>query len=370
MHGPLRKTCSIFILVALLFACWATPATAQYLRIRDICRVKGQEQNTLHGVGLVVGLEGTGDGDRPTTRALAKFLELLGNPISIDSQRQPVLTELENAKNVALVTVTATVPAEGARQGELLNVLVNAFSAKSLEGGHLMVTPLTGPRPGDDNVFGFAQGPLSKDKNGPATAGQVHDGCRLGRDIANNFISDGKITLVLDKHHASFQTANEIEKMLNNPEVSGFGLGRSKDRSKLADSFAKAKDQVNIEVRIPAVYQDDPVAFASEVLDLQIIPPRHDARVVIDKRNGVIIVGNNVGVGRVAVSHKNIAIQTGAAPGDGPLFVVDQENDTNTTRLQALVNALNGLKVSTEDIIDIVEALEASGDLYGKLIVK
>ena len=78
-------------LVALLavLAVLSTPASAQRLRIRDICRVKGQEENTLHGLGLVVGLEGTGDGDTKTTRALAKMMERMGNPVAIDAQRQP-----------------------------------------------------------------------------------------------------------------------------------------------------------------------------------------------------------------------------------------------------------------------------------------
>lgn len=106
----------------------------QYLRIRDICRVKGQEENTLHGLGLVVGLKGTGDGEVPTTRALATMMGMMGNPVSQASGGALMLDELKNAKNVALVFVTATVPSEGARQGEMLDVVVNAISAQKHRG--------------------------------------------------------------------------------------------------------------------------------------------------------------------------------------------------------------------------------------------
>lgn len=276
----------------------------------------------------------------------------------------PVLKELENAKNVAMVFVTATVPPEGARQGDLLSVTVNAISAKSLKGGHLMITPLLSPRPGDDRVFGLAQGPLAQDENGPTTAGRVHNGCRLEANIANNFVQDGMLTLVLDRNHASFQTAFDIEDMLNNANKSGFGMGKD-DKP-----IAKARDQINIEVRIPKIYENDPVQFVSHVLDLLINPPSQSARVVIDKRNGVIIVGDNVVVKRVAVAHKSVAIQTGTTPVDGPLFMIDQEKDTEVTRLKALVDALNALKVGTQDIITIVENLERGGHLFGKVIVK
>jgi flagellar P-ring protein precursor FlgI len=275
---------------------------------------------------------------------------------------------------VALVFVTATVPAEGARQGDRLHCEVSAVSAKSLEGGRLMLAPLRGPRPGNPRVYAFAQGQIALDASGPPTVGKVHNGCRLEENFDNVFAKDGKITLVLDKSHASFQTAADIAELLNNPRVSGFSPGRGQDGDPAPpDAIAKARDQVNIDVQIPDLYlkAGDLVGFVSAVLETQIIPPRHDAMVVVDKRNGVIVVGENVTVGRVAVSHKNVAVQTGTTPGaEGPLLVVDQLQDTSTTRLKALVDALNALKVSTTDIIHIVENLEKSGDLYGRLIVR
>ncbi|HEU0068948.1 MAG TPA: flagellar basal body P-ring protein FlgI [Nitrospiraceae bacterium] len=299
-----------WLLVATFVVSMTSVCEAQFLRLRDICRVKGQEENSLHGLGLVVGLKGTGDGDVPATRALSKMMELMGSPVASKPGGEVVLDELKNAKNVALAFVTATVPAQGARQGETLHCTVNAISAKSLEGGHLMLTPLLGPRPGHPRIYAFAQGSLVLDKSGPVTSAKVHDGARLEENFANAFEEDGYITLVLDKNFASFQTALEVEELVNDPPTLGLAEGPG----------AKALDQVNIRVRIPEKYRDDRVAFVAQVLDAQIAMPRHDARVVIDQRNGNIVIGDNVMVGRVAVTHRNLNIETGNNPADGSVI--------------------------------------------------
>ena len=346
-----------------VLCCWTVcseTCVGQYLRIRDICRVKGQEENTLHGLGLVVGLKGTGDGEVPTTRALSKMMALMGNPLSTGAGGGVVLDELKNAKNVAMVFVTATVPGEGARQGEMLNCVVNAISAKSIEGGYLIMTPLLGPRPGNQRIYAYAQGALALDKTGPPTSAKIHDGCRLEESFYSVFMKDNMITLVLDKNHASFQTAFDIEDTLNSdPGLSGSDHERR---------FARAIDQVNIELQMPPKYLENPIEFIAEVLDKRIVPPKHDARVVIDKRNGSIVIGDNVMVGRVAVAHRNLSIETGNEA--GPFLEIDQLSDTSTTRLKALVAALNSLKVGPDDIMDIIQSLERSGDLYGRLIVQ
>lgn len=367
------------LVVALaVLLCWSAGGECcfgQYLRIRDICRVKGQEENTLHGLGLVVGLKGTGDGEVPTTRALSRMMALMGNPLSQGMTGAVTLDELKNAKNVAMVFVTATVPAEGARQGEMLDLAVNAISAKSIEGGYLMMTPLLGPRPGNPRIYGYAQGAITLDKTGPPTSAKVHGGCRLEESFYNAFMKDGIITLVLDKNHASFQTAFEIEDLLNTPSSLGIGSSRTSGSNENSgnrlgyEPIATAIDQVNIEVRIREIYRNNPVEFIAHVLDTQIVPPKHDARVVIDERNGSIVIGDNVMVGRVAVAHRNLSIETGNEPTTGPFLEIDQ-SDSSTTRLKALVAALNALKVSPDDIMDIIKSLERSGDLYGRLIVQ
>jgi flagellar P-ring protein FlgI len=129
-------------------------------------------------------------------------------------------------------------------------------------------------------------------------------------------------------------------------------------------------DPVTVTVEIPPENKGQIVEFVSDILDTQIAIEAHDARVVVNERNGVIVVGENVMVGRVAVTHKNISLETGNNAAAGPLFEIDQTNSSSSTRLQALVEALNDLKVSPQDIIDIIKSLERSGDLYGRLIVE
>ena len=362
------QTIRIGLLIAFSLGC-TNAAQAQYLRVRDICRVKGHEENTLHGLGLVVGLQGTGDTDTPTLRALAKMLELMGNPISQQVPGGLALQELKNAKNVAMVFVTATVPPEGARQGEQLNCTVNALSAKSLAGGHLMITPLVGPRPGQPRVYAIAQGPIATNASGPPTAGMIHDGCRLEEEFAYEFTdNNGMITLVIDRNHASFPTAEAIQRGINGRSKTS--AGNDSTSTYPWGEIAHAVDPVTVTVKIPPENKDQEVEFVSDILDTQIAIHSHDARVVVNERNGVIVVGDNVMVGRVAVTHKNISIETGANPASGPLMVVDQSVSSSTTRLDALVNSLNDLKVSPQDIIDIIKSLERSGDLYGRLIVE
>jgi flagellar P-ring protein precursor FlgI len=350
-------------------------AFAQTLRIRDICRIKGQEENTLHGMGLVVGLKGTGDTDGPTLRALAKMLESMGSPLGPPGRGQSITDELKNAKNVAMVMVTAVIPPEGARQGEPLHCTVSAVSAKSLQGGVLVMTPLVGPRPGNPRIYALAQGSIALSESGPPTVGIVHNGCRLEEDFHYRFWDDQRwVTLVIDRHHAGFPTAYEIKEALSGQgsirkPVDGFS-SRSSTRGSLSE--VQAVDPANVRIRIPDEYADHEVDFIAQVLDTQVALQHHDATVVINERNGVIVIGDNVMIGRVAVTHKNVSIQTGDDPARGPLLEVDQNSDspTSATRLKALVNALNALKVDSQSIIDIIKSLERSGDLYGRLIIE
>jgi len=288
-----------------------------------------------------------------------------------------LLEELKNARNVGMVFVTTTIPAEGARQGAQLNCSVNAISAKSLQGGYLLLTPLLGPRPGDTRIYGYAQGSLATENANSPTSARIHGGCRLETDFANDFVKDGKITLVLDKSHASFRTAFDIEEVLNDPQAFG---SLAQDKSSRGNRkaagrdptgpIAKAIDQINIEVTIPPVYKDRQVEFIYWVLESRIYTPQNDACVVINERSGVVVIGDNVEVGPVAVTHKSLSVQTGGGPTKGPLFVVDQTANSSTTKLQALVDALNALQVSTQDIIDIIKELERSGELFGRVIME
>ena len=132
--------------------------------LRNICRVKGQEENVLRGLGLVVGLNGTGEAnDAQTMRALSRAMEILGSPIPQQGllPGQGSLDELKKIKNAALVMVTARVPDTGARRGDKVNCSVSAINGKSLEGGRLAFAALKGPNVQDDHVYALAEGPFT-----------------------------------------------------------------------------------------------------------------------------------------------------------------------------------------------------------------
>jgi flagellar P-ring protein precursor FlgI len=346
--------------LALASVC-ASSARADH-RIGDICRIKGQEENTLHGMGLVVGLRGTGDGDsKPTLRALARYMELMGHRLSPNQQGQPQIEELKNVKNVALVSVTATVPPGGAQQGDTLDCTVSAISAKSLEGGHLLLTELHGPLPADRTVYGLAQGPVAIDDPLLPQSGKVSLGCQIETKFQNQFVKDGKLTLVMNKDHAAFQTTADLETLINqqrdfNSESTGQGV-------------AKAIDQVKIEVTVPPSYADNPALFASLLLDTRTYPPKTDSKVIINERKQAIIVGVDVEIGPVAVMHKGRLIQAGEQTYNE--FVgVDPAAEPEKPKLLALVDALNALKVPAADVIDIIKMLKHKRALFGELIIE
>jgi len=359
----------VAIMLSLLVACLACtvslPARGQTY-LRDICRVKGQEENTLQGIGLVVGLKGTGDADvAPTARALARMMELMAHPVGRDAAGEYALKELEDARNVALVLVTTTVPAAGGRQGDRIDCTVSAISAKSLEGGHLIMSPLLGPRPGSQKIYAFAQGPIHvQDSSQPATA-KVHLGCRLEEDFFNVFLKEGKITLVLDGNHAGFQAAQDVADQINSMQAYFASAESTKDY------IAKALDQVNIEVAVPTPYLEDPVLFVSQILNQRISHLQTGARVVANRKTGAIIIGGGVSIGPVVVTHKNnIVVEAGVAAPADRFVPLSSGGEAETAKLKDLVDALNAVKAAPGDIIDILEGLEQNGKLYGRLIVE
>jgi flagellar P-ring protein precursor FlgI len=356
---------SPFLLLALL-ACTLGSSARGQTYLRDICRVKGQEENTLQGIGLVVGLKGTGDADvAPTARALARMMELMAHPVGRGATGEYAIEELEDARNVALVLVTATVPAAGGRQGDRIDCTVSAISAKSLAGGHLIMSPLLGPRPGTEKIYAFAQGPIHvENSDQPATA-KVHLGCRLEADFFNVFVKDGKITLVLDSNHAGFQAAQDIADQINSMQAY-FASAESTQ-----NYIAKALDQVNIEVEVPKPYLEDPVLFVSQILNQRISHLQTEARVVANRKTGSIIIGGGVSIGPVVVTHKNnIVVEAGTAAPANRFVPLSSSGESETAKLKDLVDALNAVKAAPGDIIDILEGLERNGKLYGRLIVE
>src|SRR5436190_848727 len=361
----MKKFFVITVVAFVVTSALASLAHADH-RIADICRIKGQEENILHGFGLVMGVNGTGDSDmKATQRALAHYMEVLGHHLGKGQTGQTSFDELKSVKNVALVYVTATVPPGGAQQGDLLDCYVSAPSAKSLDGGSLMLTELFGPVPGDKKVYALARGTISIDDLARPQSGHVLLGCQVERKIENKFVTqdgmEGKLILVINKDHSAFHTAIDVQKRIN--EEKDF------QNSTMATEIAKAIDQVTIEVTIPPTYKDNPTEFASTLLDVRLSPPQVNTRVIINERKEMFIIGADVEISPVAVMHKNRLIQVGGEPVNEAV-AFNPRGDTSKPKLESLVAALNLLKVPARDVIDIIKMLKHKRALFGELIIE
>jgi flagellar P-ring protein FlgI len=356
LSHSLRIGTALVLLAASLYS--VPTARAARLTLKSICRLKGQEENTIQGLGVIVGLKGTGDSSTylPTIRSVAKIMSIMGN-----SPMNTALTDLKDTKNVALVIVQATIPAAGARQGDKIDCVVSSIgSAKSLVGGRLFLTPLIGPDPKHPRVYAFAEGSLTMENLATPNTARIHEGCRLEEEFFHAFTKENRITLVLDKFHADFQVANDIVELINSQ--------MSKQVSSSAP-LAHALNQGNIVVEIPEQYRDDPVSFISQLLSLPILEPKTMPRVVINERTGTIVISGDVEIGAVAITHKNLVIEAGGPSAARPFIGVDPV-DPSSPRLQALVNALKAVQAPNEDMIEIIKVLDRTGKLHAPLIIE
>jgi len=329
--------------------------------LSDFVRVKGQEGNYLQGLGLVVGLQGTGDGNlTPSHKALALMMKHLGNNSGSGPEGEYLPEEMKNIKNVALVLVRANVSGEGAEEGDFLDCEVSALSAKSLEGGTLAISTLQGPNPHDQTIWALATGAIEMIDPQVTTRAKVRKGCRIEKTIRNPFVSDsGKVYLVIKDGHKDWRMAQEIVFGINNLEQTGARGGTD-------GQIARALDQKTIEVRIPPQYQTEPVFFISILMETQIVDSLMNNKVVINKQEGLIVIGSDVEVGPMVINHKGIKVEAGNP--EASKFVPVDTQRVYATRLKDLEDALTALRVPAEDIIGIVEAIHHAGKVYGEVI--
>jgi flagellar P-ring protein precursor FlgI len=345
--------------VALVVAVGALMVDACHARtvLRNICRVKGQEGNTIRGIGLVVGLAGTGEaGDPVLMRALARAYQIMDVPVpEMPMPGSAGLKELEKVKNTALVFVTARIPATGSRRGDLLDCYVSGINGKSLAGGRLVFAAMRGPNVNDTTFYASCEGAIHLENPDQPLNGKITGGCQMEQDIITPFVQDGRITLVLDEHHANFQTATEVAESIHALY------------SREGDSFVKAISASNIVVQVPDEYENDPVAFAAAVLEATIYSPEPEARVVINQKTGSIVISGDVTIGDVVVSHKNVVVEAGAT---GAVFSPVDADQADDAKLQSLVTALNSIKVPHQDVVEIIKGIAQNGKLHGRLIVE
>jgi flagellar P-ring protein precursor FlgI len=329
-------------LVLIMTSILSLTAMAKMERLKEIATVKGVRDNPIVGYGLVIGLNGTGDGGGEITNtSLKRMFQKLGlNP------RNEI-----SSKNVAAVIVTAKLPAF-ARQGQKLDVTISSIGdASSLAGGTLLVTPLKG---GDGNVYAIANGAISIGglKNGAkfATTGLVPQGATVEREIAINF--DKKKSLRLSLKNADFTTAARVERTIN---------------QELGGRYASAKDATTVDLIIPVQYQRKVVQLMAIVENFKVFTDR-SAKIVINERTGTIVAGGDFVLKPVAISHGDLTIEIKGEGGEGEegkkgyLHYLDKK-----TTLNELVNSLNTLGATPEDLISIFQALKRNGALVGEI---
>jgi flagellar P-ring protein precursor FlgI len=370
--GNLRAAvaASLFGVLALISMTHAVGATS---RIKDLANIEGVRQNQLIGYGLVVGLNGTGDtlNNIPFTRqSLQAMLERLG--VNIRGQQL-------RTGNVAAVMVTANLPAFGT-QGTRIDVTVSALGdSKSLQGGTLLVTPLLGA---DGNVYAVAQGSLAiagfqaegeaaKITRGVPTVGRIANGAIIEREIEFQLNRMDKVRLAL--RNADFTTAKRIAAAINDF---------------MGSATAEPLDQSTVQITLPGKSDTNMVALLTEIEQLQ-IEPDLAARVVIDERSGVIVMGRDVRVSTVAVAQGNLTVTISEAPqvsqpapfSNGRSVVVPrtkigvQEDGKKLAivrdgvSLQELVDGLNALGLGPRDLIAILQAIKAAGAIQADIEV-
>jgi len=366
--------------LALLTAC-VSPAWAD--RVKDLASVAASRSNQLIGYGLVVGLQGTGDGADVsfTAQSMRAMLTRLGvsleGPLS-DFEQSAGAGKID-IKNVAAVMVTAELPGF-AKPGQKIDINVSAIGkASSLRGGNLLLTSLRGV---DGEVYALAQGALtatgidtsaagSKVSIGVPTSARIPAGATVERIVDNPFESAEHV--VMNVREADFTTTTAIVTAINRQ----FG-----------DGTARAIDGMSLAVRAPADLSQR-VAFMSMVENLDVQPGEPPARVVVNAKTGTVVISRNVKVTAAAVAHGTISVSVAATneisqPGPfsqgqtaavqnaeiavsepkNPMFLFQPGVD-----LRQIVDAVNQVGATPSALIAILEALKSSGSLRAELIV-
>ena len=359
------------LLAILTLAMLLTMPAAGQTQVKDLCRLEGQGSSVLQGIGIVVGLAGTGDsGDELTlARPLAKILENNGLPIGD-------LSELASARSAALVMVTCRTPAGGARIDDRYDITVSVlYSSTSIAGGQLYLTPLTGPYPGSP-VFAIAEGPIEIDDDAFPTRGRVRGGAQIVQAINAPRI-DGAVDLVIHPHAAGWQSAAHIASRIRDEY-----LLRPSGTGDLTASIARAIDDRTVRVSIPEAWRERTAEFLADVLSTRIDPGqlKLPARVIVSRESGAIIVTGDVEISLAAISHRNLVIRRITPPPvpapDNPLVETERVVGIGTegrpserARLDDLINAMKSLNVTVEDQIDILQMLHKTGRLHAQLVI-
>jgi len=362
------KLQSLLLLTLMLWPAWS-----QAERIKDITSISGVRSNQLIGYGLVVGLDGTGDKAPFTTQTFRNMMTEFG--ISLPPGVDPKL------RNVAAVTITAELP-PFAKPGQRIDITVSSLgNAKSLRGGSLIFTPLKGA---DGNIYAVAQGNLvvggfgAEGNDGSSitvnvpSVGRIPNGATVERAVPSNFARGDSLIFNLDQ--ADFTTARAMVEKINDL---------------LGPGTAEAIDATSVRVSAPRDTTQR-VSYLSIIENLEIETGKERAKIIINSRTGTIVMGQNVMIEPVAVTHGNLVVtitedfnvEQPNALAEGDTVVVPETNinidDGGDSRmfkfgpgvsLDSIVKAVNEVGAAPGDLMAILEAMKQAGALKAELIV-
>lgn len=373
MNTVLFKKSAVFSIIGAVFLLAGGQAAASS-RIKDIADFEGVRENQLVGYGLVVGLNGTGDNIKSINFAKESLISML-DQLGINARDGQL-----KSKNIAAVMVTASLP-PFARQGSRIDVMVSAMGdAKSLQGGTLIATPLSGA---NGEVYAVAQGQIATGSvSAQGNNASVTRGVPTSGRIANGAIIENEIDFALDN-------LKNIRIALRNPDFTTARRISDAINAMLGQPASKALDPATVDLQIPQEYEDKVVDLMTKVEQLQVQPDQL-AKVVIDESSGIIVIGKDVKINRLAIAQGNLTIKISEIPmvsqplpfSNGTTITqnvtaIDVNEEVNSrlsvldtgVNLQELVDGLNALGVTPRDLISILQAVKASGALQADIEV-
>lgn len=351
---------------------WPTPAAAA--RIKEVASVQGVRHNQLQGLGLVIGLDGTGDQTTQTpftTQSLTAMLQQMGVTVPPGASLQ--------SKNIAAVMVTAQLP-PFAQPGQAIDIAVASIgNAKSLRGGTLIATPLKGA---DGQIYAMAQGNLivggagasaggSKVQINHLSAGRIPEGATVERAVPTPLALGDSIRL--DLNASDFATARAVAKAINDAKGAG---------------TAMALDGRVVKVKVPTD-TDQRVGFLADIENLPLTLERGAARIVLNPRTGSVVLNDAVTLGPCAVAHGSLSVTISSTPvvsqpnplsqgqtvtGEKADIAITQQGGSLVqlpagVKLGEVVKALNALGATPQDLLAILQAMKAAGALNAEIEV-